>query len=362
MQWFVFSLVIIGNSFGIWLLFSVPKMNKNIVKNRPNLSIIIPARNEALRILPLLTSLKEQIKTNDEVIVVDDHSTDQTASIAQSMNAIVVSAKALPKGWFGKPWACYQGAEAAKHNILIFLDADTVIRKGGLDALVDTFLKTKTPMSVQPYHRTKKLYEQFSVMFNIMVLMTTGQFTPLKEEIKTASFFGPCQLVTKEDYWAIGGHHIAKHAILEDIALGKAYTELTKQKTRTFVGKGLIDFRMYEEGFSKLIEGWSKNFATGAMLIPKWLLVTTSVWITGLFISFLSGVAPFMWVQNAYLIGYGLTGLTFYILARKAGNFSPIVMIFYPIYVLFFVIVFVRSIIKLKKNKQVTWKGRTLDV
>lgn len=362
MQWFVFSLVIIGNLFGIGLLFSVPKMNKNKVINRPNLSIIIPARNEALRILPLLNSLKEQIQASDEVIVIDDHSTDQTASIAQSMNAIVISAKALPKGWFGKPWACYQGAEAASNDIFIFLDADTVLRSGGLDALVDTFLKTKTPMSVQPFHRTKKLYEQFSVMFNMMVLMTTGQFTPLGGGIKTASFFGPCQLVTKEDYWAIGGHQIAKHAILEDMALGKAYTDITKKKTRTFVGKGVIDFRMYEEGFSKLVEGWSKNFATGAMLIPKWLLITTSMWITGLFISFLSGTAPFMWAQNAYLIGYGFTALTFYSLARKAGNFNLMVMIFYPLYVLVFVIIFVRSIIKLKKNKQVTWKGRTLDV
>lgn len=362
MQWFVFSLVIVGNLFGIWLLFSVPKINKNKIENRPNLSIIIPARNEALRILPLLTSLKEQIRVSDEVIVVDDHSTDQTASIAQSMNAIVISAKALPKGWFGKPWACYQGAEVANNDILVFLDADTVVKKGGLNALVDTFLKTKTPMSVQPYHRTKKLYEQFSVMFNMMVLMTSGQFSPLGKRIKTASFFGPCQLVTKEDYWAIGGHQIAKHAILEDMALGKAYTEITKQKTRTFVGKGVIDFRMYEEGFSKLVEGWSKNFATGAMLIPKWLLITTSMWITGLFISFLSGIAPFMWVQYAYLIGYGITAFTFYSLARKAGNFNLMVMIFYPLYVLFFVIVFIRSTIKLKKSKQVTWKGRTLDV
>ena len=362
MHWIVFSLAMLGNVVGIYLLFSVPKMAKLTSKDRPSLSIIIPARNEALRIQPLLQSLVSQLRANDQLLVVDDHSTDQTSSIAQKLGATVISAKPLPKGWFGKPWACYQGAEAAKNDILIFLDADTVLHPLGLDALVREYLKTNTPLSVQPYHRMKKLYEQFSVMFNIMVLMTTGQFTPLSKRLKAASFFGPCQLVSKEDYWAIGGHHVAKSAILEDIALGKAYTDIAGKKTRTYVGKGVIDFRMYEEGFDKLVEGWSKNFATGAMLIPTWLLVSTSLWITGLFISFLSGVAPFMWVQYAYLIGYAMTGIIFYWLARKAGNFNLIVMVFYPVYVLFFVIVFIRSIVKLKKNKQVTWKGRTLDL
>lgn len=79
-------------------------------------------------------------------------------------------------------------------------------------------------------------------------------------------------------------------------------------------------------------------------------------------ISFLSGTAPFMWQDGVYIYGYVLTGLLTWVVSRKVGNFSILIVLIYPIFVLFFIGLFTYSIKQTKKKKQVTWKGRSLDL
>jgi 4,4'-diaponeurosporenoate glycosyltransferase len=362
MQWIIFSLSLTLTLVGFFLLWSVPVFPKNQFNSELKVSVIIPARNEANRISPLLNSLKKQASLLHEWIVVDDHSTDATAQLAQDAGARVITAQPLPKGWFGKPWACYQGAKAANGDILMFLDADTVLLPQGIEKILSEFIIDETPLSVQPFHVMHTFYEQFSLFFNLIVMMTTALFTPLGKRINAQSFFGPCQVMLAQDYWAVDGHAVAKHAILEDIALGEALQTKTNKRIRVRGGSGAIAFRMYPEGLQSLVEGWTKNFATGASLIPSWLLTLVSLWITGMFIAFLSGIAPFMWQDQAYLIGYGVVGIITWFLARKVGNFSILTIFFYPLYLIFFVWLFIRSSRRLKTQKKVTWKGRELDL
>ncbi|HET6446291.1 MAG TPA: glycosyltransferase [candidate division Zixibacteria bacterium] len=93
----------------------------------PALSIIVPARNESVnlqRLLPTLTAISYPGKS--ELIVVDDSSTDETASIASRHGAHVIQLNDLPEGWSGKTHACHQGAMAATGEWLLFTDADTI--------------------------------------------------------------------------------------------------------------------------------------------------------------------------------------------------------------------------------------------
>lgn len=362
MQWIVFTISITFVAIGTVLLWHVPRIPKKPWLGSQKISVIIPARNEAKRISPLLQSLVAQQHLIHETIVVDDHSTDQTATIAQRYGAKVITAETLPKGWFGKPWACYQGAQRASGDVFVFLDADTILYPQGLEKILSTFIVDATPLSIQPYHVMEKTYEQLSLFFNLIVMMTTAKFLPFGKQQKATSFFGPCQVMLAQDYWQVDGHAVAKHAVLEDIALGDALQKVTGKQIRAMSGRGAMMFRMYPEGLSSLIEGWTKNFATGASLIPGWMLAMVSIWITGMFIAILSGVAPFMWRDHAYGIGFILTGFITFLLARKVGNFSLFTIITYPFALIFFVWLFVRSSIRLKKNKQVSWKGRTLDL
>jgi cellulose synthase/poly-beta-1,6-N-acetylglucosamine synthase-like glycosyltransferase len=76
------------------------RMDKNDSDiHRQRISIIIPARNEEHNLPNLLHSLRCQTTAVDEVIVVDDQSTDHTAAVAQGAGARVVDAGELPAGW-----------------------------------------------------------------------------------------------------------------------------------------------------------------------------------------------------------------------------------------------------------------------
>jgi cellulose synthase/poly-beta-1,6-N-acetylglucosamine synthase-like glycosyltransferase len=96
----------------------------------PTISVLVPARNEALNIETCLTSLLAQNYDNYEVIALDDESQDDTGAILKRLSQTnprlkILSGTPLPAGWVGKPWACQQLAEAARGELLLFTDADT---------------------------------------------------------------------------------------------------------------------------------------------------------------------------------------------------------------------------------------------
>ncbi len=95
-------------------------------------SIIVPARNEANNIVRCLDGALAQSYSNYEVIVVDDGSTDDTPRIlarcaAQHPTRLrIICGRPLPKGWVGKCNACLHGANNARGDWVLFVDADTV--------------------------------------------------------------------------------------------------------------------------------------------------------------------------------------------------------------------------------------------
>ncbi len=84
-----------GWSLG-WLLLWSPRALPHLVGERPRLAIIVPARDEAESLPHLLEPLVSQLRPGDELVVVDDDSTDATAAVAASLGATVVPAPPLP--------------------------------------------------------------------------------------------------------------------------------------------------------------------------------------------------------------------------------------------------------------------------
>ena len=73
---------------------------------------------------------------------------------------------ALPAGWLGKSWACWNGAREAKGSVLLFLDADITVEKDGIEKVFFYYQQQGGVLSVHPYHLVKSPYEMFSALFH----------------------------------------------------------------------------------------------------------------------------------------------------------------------------------------------------
>lgn len=277
------ALILVFWLFGFFFFWKIPLPNRHDYSKKvqlPEISVIIPARNESQNLGSLLNSLRNQNVHLKEVIVVDDHSEDNTKDIARESGVHVLSSKILPEGWSGKPWACWQGAKASTGEVFMFLDADTYIERNALESIIRTYMIVGGLVSVQPYHRMKRLYEQLSAYFNIITMAGMNAFNLFKSFSRVIGAFGPCIVCSSKDYFLIGGHEKVKGAVLENLSLGKEFLNAGKQ-AHCFGGKNFISFRMYPHGPGSIIEGFGKGFAIGAnaMHIPSLILVVC--WITG---------------------------------------------------------------------------------
>jgi len=350
---------------GFVFLFRIPVCRIGVARRQyPTLSVIVPARNEERNLPTLLRSLAEQDLSPTEVIVVDDNSTDSTAQVAREAAARVLPSKPLPPGWRGKTWACFQGAEAAVGELLLFVDADTFFESGGLRAVVDTYLEARGVMSVGAYHKVKRAYEQLSAFFNLIMTAGTGAFTILGQKLQPTGLFGPFLMLDRRTYFASGGHTFVKDKILENFCLAKVFRR-SGTLMRCYGGKSAFSMRMYPYGLRDLIEGWGKAFARGAAQTPLVTLLMIIAWITGGFTSVVWFViAVFTGSRNALALSgilYLLFALQTLFMLIRIGSFRFYTALLYPIPLLFYLAVFLRSSIFVVLKKKVSWKGRQIQ-
>ncbi len=101
----------------------------------PRFSVIIPARNAEKTLAACLEAVVHSMPQPDEVIVVDDDSSDATAAIARQYGCEVVPVKIAGGGM--KPR--FEGARRARHDLLVFVDSDVVVRASTFQRLLTLF-------------------------------------------------------------------------------------------------------------------------------------------------------------------------------------------------------------------------------
>lgn len=343
-----------------WLLLARPRRLQSgptatVRGARPTVSVIVPARDEEASIGALLASVVPQLREGDELIVVDDHSTDATAALALRAGARVVAAPDLPPGWAGKPHACAAGSATSSGEALVFLDADVTLGAGALDALVAELRRPRSGsgsgsgtrlVSVQPWHAPGSAVEQLQVLCNVVALMGSTAFTVIGARTRVHVAFGPVLACTRADYATIGGHGHAdvRGAILEDIALARLADDVV-----LFTGRPDTTFRMYPGGWRPMVEGWTKGMGIGIAATPWWALALVIAWIASLAGGWL--VSP--WFALASLVQLA-------VLARRAGRWSAWIVVIHPLATAWFVAVALRSAWRRVRRREVSWKGRRL--
>ena len=231
----------------------------------PEVSVIVPARNEEASLADCLRTLGEQAGAGYEIIVVDDGSTDGTRAIAEGFSVRVIATDPLPEGWTGKCNAVWSGAKVAQGQWLLFTDADTKHAPNSIaSGLQEAKESAADLLSYSPKQEVGGLAERALLPVIFGELATTY---PPKEVSDPNSLVvaanGQYLLIQRGVYDAIGGHAAIATTILEDVELAK----LVKQAgyKLCFRYSDVVTTRMYRS-FGEMWEGWTKNLA---LLFPN---------------------------------------------------------------------------------------------
>jgi chlorobactene glucosyltransferase len=185
-----------------------------------SVTVIIPARNEAHNIRRCVESLVEQA---EEVVVVDDGSTDATAEIAKAAGARIVEAPPLNPGFRGKPNACFAGATGVTTRWLLFVDADTWYTPGFVPAIVQHAEELKLDL-ISAFLRNKfvTLWEHILVPY-AFGLYFTGVNVDDVHSLKSREVLanGQCLLFRNDAYDFTGGHRSVIRSVIEDVEMAR---------------------------------------------------------------------------------------------------------------------------------------------
>lgn len=125
-----------------------------------------------------------------------------------------------------------------------------------------------------------------------------------------------------------------------------------------------VSYRMYRGGLRQLVQGWTKNQAAGVAKTPLLILVLVFFWITAVASAPLYLVLNLVWQQwlgaGLMAVCYGIWVLELNRITRHIGSFSVISIVFYPPLLLFYLLIFLRSLAKKILGHSVIWKDRKI--
>lgn len=279
----------------IWNLIILRRRKLPVIEESrlPFVSVLIPARNEELNIENILISLLNQDYPNYEVIVLNDHSEDNTGKIVSGIKEKypglkVLEGKVLPEDWTGKCYACTQLYEASKGEFILFTDADTTHKPESLRRSITIAMKRDADMLTIFPEMTMKSFAEKIMMpmlwFTIMLLLPF-YFVDKKGFVKFSVGIGPFMMFRRSAYEKIGGHYSVKSAIVEDVWLAR---KIKEHNLRLIVedGQEMLSVRMYRN-FGEIWRGFSKNIYAGFQFSTFTLFAVNFFYILLFFLPFL---------------------------------------------------------------------------
>lgn len=213
-----------------------PKLNEQdgiSLLTKPDVSIILPARNEEKGIGKCLESLLNQDYPKFELIVINDRSTDKTLEIMNQVclndNRVkLINIQSSPVGWVGKNWATFQGYLKSSGSLLLFSDADTYHNRNTIKVCVEYFVKNKLDaLNLLPKISTPDFFTKLVAPVYSLDRHTFCSPVDTNDPEKKAAYFnGVYYLIKREVYQKIGTHESYRDKYSEDIFIGRTLKEL----------------------------------------------------------------------------------------------------------------------------------------
>lgn len=333
---------------------------------RGRVSVLIPARDEAENIERCIRAVFSGFLVPNETIVYDDASTDATAAVLERLQRSyptlrVLHGEALPPGWVGKPHASHHLAEAATGDLLVFLDADTVLAPSGLARLADVVERYDVGLTSFGVRQITGSPAERLLIPLLHLTYLAWLPLPLVWRSSDPRFLianGQLLAVRRSAYQAAGGWAAVRAEVVDDVAFAR---RVKRSGGRVVFADGsrIAASRMYQGG-RELRDGFAKNLYEGIGGRPAALALVLMLYLWVF-------VAPYL------ALGYGLAAAMAWIAPAATGVAANVLLrmvlavrfrqppegvLLHPLSVLGFAWIAVASYTWSRRN-DIRWRGRS---
>jgi Glycosyl transferase family 2 len=326
-------------------------------RHAARMSVLIPARDEEHNIGAACAAVLASEEVELELLVLDDGSTDRTLEVLAAIadpRLRVLSAPPLPRGWCGKQHACHLLGEAARFELLVFVDADVRLAPDALGRMAGFMQRTQAALASGVPRQVLGSWSERLILPLIHFLLLGYLPMALMRTRGDARFGVGCgQLFVADSaaYRKTGGHAAIARSIHDGLALPRLF-RLAGFHTRLFDATAFSHCRMYTNA-AQVWEGLSKN-ATEAMARPLALPVWTLLLAGGQVLPVVVAVvthAALAWAA----VGCGI--LTRLILALRFRQ--PLASaLLHPLAVSVLLAIQWFSLVRASLGGSATWRGR----
>jgi hypothetical protein len=324
----------------------------------PSLSVLIPARNEERNIAEAVHAVLVNEGVALELIVLDDGSTDRTPEILASIGdprLRVARAPALPPGWSGKQHACAALGALARHDLLVFVDADVRLAPDALSRMAGVMQRRPDLGLASGFPRQITVTWSERLLLPLIHFLLLGYLPMAQMNRSVAPSLGAgCGqlIILRRDVYMLAGGHAAIRASMHDgIMLPRAF-RAAGQMTGLFDATDFATCRMYRSG-GEVWEGLTKNATEGMakpVALPIWTLILGGGQVLP---AILMMVMPSLMAGLALACGIGLRLLL-------AWRFRQPVLsaILHPLGMAALLVVQWASLLRAVRGRPATWRGR----
>ena len=325
-----------------------------------DVTVLIPARDEAASIAKTLGGIEEQGK-NLTVILIDDQSSDGTANLARKSfhgDLRILRGKQLPAHWVGKLWALEQGRQLVSTELILLLDADIQLGPGTIGALKSKLQNENLDLvSLMAELRMQSFWERalspaFIFFFKLLYPFAMAN----NPHSKVSAAAGGCVLLRARTLQEIGGFDAFKENIIDDCELANR-VKINGGKTWL----GLTHSAKSQRQYPSLISFWNMVARTAftqlGYSIPV-LLLTTFLMAAVFWLPVVGVASPSWLVRGAACLGL-LSMCASYWPTLRFYRQTPFLVITLPFVASLYLLMTWSSAMRYWSGQRSVWKGRS---
>ncbi|HEX8088037.1 MAG TPA: glycosyltransferase family 2 protein [Blastocatellia bacterium] len=284
--WIISIVWLVALAYNVFSIRSAPRLPRNVSATKsahatarnspagkgiaPLVSILVPARNEAARVLAQsVGSMLAQDYPNFEVIAVDDRSTDNTLALLEDIarsdpRLTVVRGRPLPDGWIGKPWALEQARRKSRGQWLLATDADIIFHPTVLSrAMAVAEAEAYDALTLAPGISTDSFWAKLVMpVAGWMIMLVYPAWRVNNPDSEIALGVGGFFLMRRAAHEQVGGYEAIRADVTDDLNTARL---LKRAGFRLHLAAAptLLRTPMYAS-LKELFEGFGKNAFVGS--------------------------------------------------------------------------------------------------